>query len=1035
MPTIEEVCSSFDLTDVEIEYTESDFQNFVTYKVFQQHVRPILQKENPKVPMSKLMMLVAAKWREFYEISPNFQAEEGKEEDEEEETVRPRSPQYIPKPSRSRGKTEKAAAEDFVDDEEDDEEELETSRSKKASKRGRGNSKRSKKQSKVPTLKIKFGKRKHGSSDDDPEASGGSERDSDLEFEKMLQKCDEKHEKDVEDKTKPAEDPAEPVIKKKAKTKIGMKTKKKKKSSAKSKFPDGEDGEQEHQDYCEVCQQGGEIILCDTCPKAYHLVCLDPELEEAPEGKWSCPTCEADGPVEQDDEDEHQEFCRVCKDGGELLCCDSCISAYHTFCLNPPLSEIPDGDWRCPRCGCPPLKGRVQKILTWRWKEITVSNEASTSKKPKVTRCREYFVKWHESSYWNCDWVTELQLDVFHPLMFRYYTRKYDMEEPPKLEEALDEEDNRFKRIQKHKRGSATAEDNSEKDLEEKFYRYGVKPEWLIVHRVINHRTMRDGRTLYLVKWRELVYDQVTWEEESDEIPGLRGAVEYYLDLRAAATADASVRKKGKKGRKSKAKEVEEDDRSTKRYTPPPEKPTTDLKKKYEVQPQYLTETGMQLHPYQLEGINWLRYSWANGVDTILADEMGLGKTIQTATFLYSLYKEGHCKGPFLIAVPLSTLINWEREFELWAPDFYCITYVGDKDSRAVIRENELSFEEGAVRSGRPSKMRGAIKFNVLITSYELISIDAGCLGSIDWSVLVVDEAHRLKSNQSKFFKFLASYNIAYKLLLTGTPLQNNLEELFHLLNFLNKNKFNDMTAFQSEFADVSKEEQVKRLHEMLGPHMLRRLKADVLKSMPSKSEFIVRVELSPLQKKYYKFVLTKNFEALNTKTGGGSCSLLNIMMDLKKCCNHPYLFPTAAEEAPLASGGGYALDALTKASGKLVLLSKMLKLLKEQGHRVLIFSQMTKMLDLLEDFLEAEGYKYERIDGAITGNVRQEAIDRFNAPGAPQFVFLLSTRAGGLGINLATADTVIIYDSDWNPHNDIQAFSRAHRIGQSNKV
>ena len=202
---------------------------------------------------------------------------------------------------------------------------------------------------------------------------------------------------------------------------------------------------------------------------------------------------------------------------------------------------------------------------------------------------------------------------------------------------------------------------------------------------------------------------------------------------------------------------------------------------------------------------------------------------------------------------------------------------------------------------------------------------------------------------------------------------------------------------------------------------MLRRLKADVLKSMPSKSEFIVRVELSPMQKKYYKYILTRNFEALNPRGGGGACSLLNVMMDLKKCCNHPYLFTSAAEEAPLAGGGAYELQGLTKASGKLVLLEKMLRLLKAQGHRVLIFSQMTKMLDLLEDFLDGSGYRFERIDGGITGNLRQEAIDRFNAPGAPQFAFLLSTRAGGLGINLATADTVIIYDSDWNPHNDIQ--------------
>lgn len=156
--------------------------------------------------------------------------------------------------------------------------------------------------------------------------------------------------------------------------------------------------------------------------------------------------------------------------------------------------------------------------------------------------------------------------------------------------------------------------------------------------------------------------------------------------------------------------------------------------------------------------------------------------------------------------------------------------------------------------------------------------------------------------------------------------------------------------------------------------------------------------------------------------------------MDLKKCCNHPYLFPVAAMEAPKMPNGMYDGSALIRASGKLLLLQKMLKNLKEGGHRVLIFSQMTKMLDLLEDFLEHEGYKYERIDGGITGNMRQEAIDRFNAPGAQQFCFLLSTRAGGLGINLATADTVIIYDSDWNPHNDIQAFSRAHRIGQNKR-
>lgn len=776
------------------------------------------------------------------------------------------------------------------------------------------------------------------------------------------------------------------------------------------------------------------------------------------------------------DDDEHSEFCRLCKDGGELLCCDSCTSAYHTFCLNPPLSEIPDGDWKCPRCSAKPLPYKVSKILTWRWvetKEEPAKDKVETAEAtPRKTppRLREFFVKWHEKSYWHCSWISELQLEVFHGAMYRYYIRKVDMEEPPKLDceevdldEALEaEEEAAAQKVRKGKEkekekgeGEKEAVNSSRKwqkkriegfeemDLENRFYRYGIRPEWLVVHRVINHRTLRDNRTQYLVKWRELNYDMASWEEEGPEveIPGLKRGIEEYFDLRVACGVDTPAKKKskGKSHKKGKSKEaaVEEERETPRRYNPPPEKPSSNLSRKWERQPDYIDASGMALHPYQMEGLNWLRYSWGQGTDTILADEMGLGKTIQTITFLYSLYKEGHCRGPFLVAVPLSTIINWEREFETWAPDFYVVTYVGDKDSRVVIREHELSFEEGAVRGGNKAcKIRtSSVKFHVLLTSYELVSIDAALLNSLEWAVLVVDEAHRLKNNQSKFFRILNSYNLRYKLLLTGTPLQNNLEELFHLLNFLCPDKFNDLLAFTNEFADLAKEEQVKRLHDMLGPHMLRRLKADVLKNMPTKSEFIVRVELSPMQKKYYKYVLTRNFEALNSRTGGQQVSLLNIMMDLKKCCNHPYLFPVASQEAPCLQNGMYETTALVKASGKLVLLSKMLRVLKEQGHRVLIFSQMTKMLDILEDFLEGEQYKYERIDGGITGTLRQDAIDRFNAPGAPQFVFLLSTRAGGLGINLATADTVVIYDSDWNPHNDIQAFSRAHRIGQANKV
>uniref|UniRef100_A0A8C1LII0 Chromodomain helicase DNA binding protein 4 n=1 Tax=Cyprinus carpio TaxID=7962 RepID=A0A8C1LII0_CYPCA len=816
---------------------------------------------------------------------------------------------------------------------------------------------------------------------------------------------------------------------------------------------DADGYETDHQDYCEVCQQGGEIILCDTCPRAYHMVCLDPDMERAPEGTWSCPHCEKegiqweareessegeeenddgrrdDGEVEEED-DHHMEFCRVCKDGGELLCCDTCPSSYHLHCLNPPLPDIPNGEWICPRCLSLPLKGKVQKVLAWRWGDapppMPVPRPAelpadAPDPPPMIGRKeREFFVKWCNMSYWHCSWVQELQLELNCQVMFRNYQRKTDMEEPPNLEMGAEgDEDKSCKRKNK---------DPFYARIEDKYGRFGVKLEWLFIHRILNHSVDKKNNVHYLIKWRDLPYDQSAWESEDMDIPDYETYKQHYWNHRYMELMLGEEGRPGKKMKKVKVRKTER----------PPANPVVDPTIKFDRQPDYLDSTGGTLHPYQLEGLNWLRFSWAQGTDTILADEMGLGKTVQTAVFLYSLYKEGHSKGPFLVSAPLSTIINWEREFEMWAPDMYVVTYVGDKDSRAVIRENEFSFEDNAIRGGKKaSKMKkeASVKFHVLLTSYELITIDQAILGSIDWACLVVDEAHRLKNNQSKFFRVLNNYPLQHKLLLTGTPLQNNLEELFHLLNFLTPERFHNLEGFLEEFADIAKEDQIKKLHDMLGPHMLRRLKADVFKHMPSKTELIVRVELSPMQKKYYKYILTRNFEALNTRGGGNQVSLLNVVMDLKKCCNHPYLFPTAANEAPKMPNGMYDGSALTKASGKLMLLFKMLKKLKEGGHRVLIFSQMTKMLDLLEDFLENEGYKYERIDGGVTGGMRQEAIDRFNAPGAPQFVFLLSTRAGGLGINLATADTVIIYDSDWNPHNDIQAFSRAHRIGQNKKV
>ncbi|KAF7236185.1 Chromodomain-helicase-DNA-binding protein 5 [Varanus komodoensis] len=946
------------LDDVDYAFSEEDYHMLTNYKAFSQFLRPLVAKRNPKIPMSKMMTVLGAKWREFSGNNPfkgSSAAAAAAAVAAAVETVsvvpvpHPGSPAQEPPPApvvrKAKMKEGKGPGA-----------RKKIKNAKESKKKGKGK--------KATALKFRFGgiasKRKKGSSSEDDDR-GDSDPDS-----ASINSCSMRSD-------------ASPAA--------GRRGKKRKK---KRPAAEGDGYETDHQDYCEVCQQGGEIILCDTCPRAYHLVCLDPELEKAPEGRWSCPHCEKEGiqwePKDEEDEDEemgeeeddHMEFCRTCKDGGELLCCDTCPSSYHLHCLNPPLPEIPNGEWLCPRCTCPPLQGKVQRILHWVWTEppapltaavppVGPELAAPAAKPLEGVPERRFFVKWAGLSYWHCSWVKELQLELYHTVMYRNYQRKNDMDDPPAFDYGSGEEDGKSEK-RKNK-------DPHYARMEEKYYRYGIKPEWMMVQRILNHSFDKKGEVHYLIKWKDLPYDQCSWEGDNTDIPYYENFKQLYWNHREMMLGEESgqlTRPRGKKGEKLDGDRLER----------PPETPLVDPTVKFDKQPWYIDATGGTLHPYQLEGLNWLRFSWAQGTDTILADEMGLGKTVQTIVFLYSLYKEGHSKGPYLVSAPLSTIINWEREFEMWAPGFYVVTYTGDKESRSVIRDNEFSFEDHAIRSGRKVfRMRKEvqIKFHVLLTSYELITIDQAVLGSIEWACLVVDEAHRLKNNQSKFFRVLNSYQIDYKLLLTGTPLQNNLEELFHLLNFLTPERFNNLEGFLEEFADISKEDQIKKLHDLLGPHMLRRLKADVFKNMPAKTELIVRVELSQMQKKYYKLILTKNFEALNSKGGGNQVSLLNIMMDLKKCCNHPYLFPVAAVEAPVLPNGSYDGSSLVKSSGKLLLLQKMLKKLRDGGHRVLIFSQMTKMLDLLEDFLEYEGYKYERIDGGITGGLRQEAIDRFN--------------------------------------------------------
>jgi len=464
-----------------------------------------------------------------------------------------------------------------------------------------------------------------------------------------------------------------------------------------------------------------------------------------------------------------------------------------------------------------------------------------------------------------------------------------------------------------------------------------------------------------------------------------------------------------------------------------------------------------QLKDYQLEGLRWMATLYENGLSGILADEMGLGKTIQIISLLAYLH-EKNVQGPFIIAAPLATLPNWIKEFKKWLPEVETLLYHGSKPEREAMRRMHMPLE----RSKKSKKNKGgsgepAKRFPVIITSYEICIIDRRSLEKYQWQYLIVDEGQRVKNRNCRLIKELKSLPTQNRLLLSGTPIQNTLEEMWSLLNFVNPAIFDNLEIFQSwfgfsnidgqkgnstsasEIMENQKESSiVTKLHEILRPFLLRRLKKDVLIDMPPKKEIVLYTPMSMLQRDYYALATagTLRDKLLSMGLSGGrECSQINLNMNLRKISNHPFLFGEPNDDAgqPICDSRP---ELLIAASGKFKVLDRMLVHLHKAnaGHQVLIFSQMTETLNIMEDYLRFRQWKYCRIDGSVKLFDRQEQMDDFNT-NKDIFVFMLSTRAGGLGINLQAADTVILFDSDWNPHQDAQAMDRAHRIGQKKPV
>lgn len=355
------------------------------------------------------------------------------------------------------------------------------------------------------------------------------------------------------------------------------------------------------------------------------------------------------------------------------------------------------------------------------------------------------------------------------------------------------------------------------------------------------------------------------------------------------------------------------------------------------------------------------------------------------------------------------------------------VTYHGGKEPQELAYKYEL-FPDDCKQ----------MKAHVVIMSYDSAADPRTkpLFKSVNWAGLVVDEGQRLKNDQNLLYVALRSMKIPFRLLLTGTPLQNNKRELFNLIQFIDSSQ--NAEKLDEEFQVLDKE-TLPKLHERIRPYFLRRTKAGVLKFLPSMSQIILPVTMTVIQEKLSKSIMAKNpaliraifaNSKMNKKERG---SLNNILMQLRKCLCHPFMYSEAIEEKH--HDGEVVYRNLIEASSKLLLLEQMLPKLRERGHRVLIFSQFLQQLDIIEDFLTGMDVEFRRLDGTISSMVKQRRIDDFNAPNSSIFAFLLSTRAGGVGINLATADTVIILDPDFNPHQDIQALSRAHRIGQKKKV
>ncbi|KAJ3190862.1 hypothetical protein HK101_008292 [Irineochytrium annulatum] len=662
---------------------------------------------------------------------------------------------------------------------------------------------------------------------------------------------------------------------------------------------------------------------------------------------------------------------------------------------------------------CVKWRSDLEGIVTYR--DLKVDGVPRFRKVLYQDRRREYFVKFQNLSQRACAWVPESWLTGLQGgvNMIRRFDRKYPGPPLPPLE-CFPEDLIRVDKILDVEYHSG--QDDAFKDLTG-----SIDEMDLLEAAIAKVETV-------LVKWKGSSFENTTWET----IPTVKEVSMMDAELVIGNEGDARFREELECGMRPSFMEA------LRHYILRQRVGTEVIKANFsdprpafvelERQPEFVMNG--TLKGYQMEGLNWLLYKWTKSIPCILADEMGLGKTVQIVSFINCLFKN-HNVFPFVIAAPIITTGHWIKEFAHWAPDLIVVLYSGNKNDRDSIREHLLLND-------RDGESKRSVRFHVLLSGYETLMAESSLFKDIPFRALICDEGHRLKNDQAKTFRsFVDNIDAEHKIIMTGTPLQNNLRELFSLLNFLDPGNWADPKELEVQYENIS-DQKIVKIHEDLKPYFLRRTKNQVLGGgeLPPKAELLVPCSLTSLQKQLYRAVLSKNFKVLKSigeKSSDNRVSPLhNILVELRKICDHPYLLK---DVEPLNLTPDQAHSYLTNASGKLILLQPLLSKLKQRGHRVLIFSQFKIALNILEDFLRGEGHLFLRIDGESKMETRQGLLDAFNAPGSDYFVFLLTTRTGGVGINLTSADTIIMYDADWNPHQDIQAMARVHRIGQKKPV